>query len=109
MESTVEKVPIYTGRSSPTYVLRVNLCIDCPVRGLCCYHSKKFGNNNIITNPCRYLDGDRKLCTIYEERFTINPICLTIEEAITKGQLPKECLYVFNNKKYQKRIDIKRR
>jgi len=62
-----------------------------------------------MTTPCIFLNLHTNLCSIYEDRFKINPLCLSIEQAIEQGALPKECLYIINNKKYQKRLDVKKR
>ena len=70
-------------------------CDNCPdnIRGLCCYHSAVFGNSKVQTYPCPYLDLKTKLCTIYDNRYELNPMCLTIEQARIMGNLPEGCLY----------------
>lgn len=87
-----------------------NLCLNCPdeIRGLCCYFSCKFSNgeNYILTNhPCKFLEKAR--CTIYEKRHDINKNCLTREEMIICGTIPKQCLYVKENESYQNRNDVR--
>lgn len=85
-----------------------NLCLECTIKRICCYLSRRFGNSNIVVVPCPFFDTNTELCTVYDDRFNINPFCLTIEAATKQGQLPKECLYVIDNINYQKRYDIKK-
>lgn len=80
----------------------MNYCLSCPdsIRGLCCYYSVIIRKGKIIYNiilpnhPCPFLDLDTKLCTIYEERFEINPYCESIKDAIKHNGLPKGCKYL---------------
>lgn len=80
--------------------INVDLCDNCPpnIRGLCCYNGTFIeGQHLLLTKyPCPYLNTITKLCNIYEKRLEWN-YCLSIEKALKKGCLPKECLYV---KKY---------
>ena len=63
-------------------------CIKC---GRCCHHLE-------TGEPCPFLGKDN-LCTVYEKRFKVrwhdskkgSHRCLTIEEAIKKDRLPKDC------------------
>jgi uncharacterized cysteine cluster protein YcgN (CxxCxxCC family) len=88
-----------------------NLCEKCDekIRGLCCYYSEFFeGFNLLLTNhPCKFLNPQTHLCNVYHCRREINPNCMGVEEMIISGMIPKECLYVKNNKKYQKRKDTR--
>ena len=51
------------------------------------------GNNKTRTYPCPYLNLKTKLCTIYDNRYELNPMCLTIDQAKIMGNLPEGCLY----------------
>ena len=89
-----------------------NLCDYCSeaVRGSCCYFSAFIeGMHIILTNhSCKFLHLESKMCTIYKKRHEINPNCLSIEESIIMGLLPKECKYVENDLEYQKRKDTRK-
>ena len=69
-----------------------NMCKRC---GICC-HNKMIINERVhifINNPCKYLN-EKEECRVYEERFKKKDIkCMTLEEAIKAGILPKECGY----------------
>lgn len=91
-----------------------NLCNQCPtsIRGKCCYFLFWIIDNNQIhrivpltKHPCKYLNTKTGRCKIYKKRHEINPNCLTIKEMIISGTIPKQCLYVKDNKEYQKRTD----
>lgn len=95
-------------------VYQKNLCNKCPasIRGKCCYYSTRIIDNNLFywkislsKHPCKYLNTKTGRCRIYKKRHTINANCLTIKEMFLCGTIPKECLYVKNNPKYQKRKD----
>lgn len=70
-------------------------CMNCPVKGDCCYASITIRDKNmILTNhPCKYLNLETKSCTVYEKRKELAPDCLSIGEALKKGALPRECVY----------------
>lgn len=89
-----------------------NLCIRCPehIRGKCCHLNVWAGKEKrfkifLENHACRYLNTESGWCTIYENRYKENPRCRSIEYAIEKGNLIKECLYVKDNKEYQARTD----
>lgn len=89
-----------------------NLCKDCPkeIRGKCCYISGGFDNNYhiILTNhPCKYLDTKTGRCKVYNKRRSHFKNCLSVEEMIICGTVPKECLYVKDNEEYQNRDDTR--
>ena len=93
----------------------LNLCNKCPVsiRGRCCYFSTEIIDNNqnhmkisLSKHPCKYLNTKTGRCKVYKKRYEMNPNCLTIKEMILRGTIPKNCLYVKNNQKYQRRKDI---
>jgi len=46
--------------------------------------------------PCRFLDRDTHLCSVYEERFRVCRDCkkLTILHALFSPYLPEDCGYV---------------
>ncbi|MBN1834216.1 MAG: YkgJ family cysteine cluster protein [Spirochaetales bacterium] len=46
--------------------------------------------------PCRFLDPDTHLCTVYQERFTMCRDCkkLTVFHALFSPYLPADCGYV---------------
>lgn len=68
------------------------LCRRC---GRCCYHKLVVGDLVIaLKDPCTYLDANTKLCTIYENRFELNPDCLNIERGIARRAFPEDCPYV---------------
>ena len=73
-----------------------NYCNTCPtsIRGMCCWFSYFDGEENFIIFPCNYLNKKTRRCTIYKDRFKINPHCLDIDTAYMMGALPKECAYV---------------
>ena len=70
------------------------LCKQC---GACCFEKLEDGRGKIIYTqiPCRYLDVVTRRCKIFENRFSINPICvkLTPELVATLKWLPRECGY----------------
>ena len=88
-----------------------NLCINCEIKGLCCYHSvivvgKNGQRYNVIlkSKPCQFLDLKTKKCLVYKNRYKVNPYCITIKEAIRQNALPVDCLYVKDNEEYKKNV-----
>lgn len=66
-----------------------NLCKKCKIRKYCCYQSVlapsasgKMYNIILKNHPCKFLNPETSLCMVYENRFKLNPYCLTIKEAI---------------------------
>ena len=51
--------------------------------------------------PCKYLDEETRLCTVYERRQEVNPDCLTLEEGIQIGVFPADCPYVADLEDYK--------
>ncbi len=88
-----------------------NLCFKChpDIRGLCCFFTTEIAGYNLILtrHPCKFLDLNSRTCKVYSKRHEMNLNCLTIEEMIIDGAIPKECLYVANNIEYKKRKDIR--
>lgn len=71
-----------------------NLCDDCKVKGECCWLYVIIDNQPQKIAQCIFLDRSTGSCSIYENRHKYNPLCLTIEQVIKQGTLPKECLYL---------------
>lgn len=59
----------------------------------------------MLNQPCKYLDPNTKLCTVYENRFWKKRTCLDVKQAIIDGAVPAGCAYLSKNKrkKYIKR------
>jgi uncharacterized cysteine cluster protein YcgN (CxxCxxCC family) len=73
-----------------------SLCDHC---GLCCYHRSRVNGGGVFINydrPCRFLDAETGLCTVYERRFELNPDCrkVTILHAKFDRLMPPTCAYV---------------
>ena len=72
-----------------------DICRRC---ALCCYERTVTEDSVIIdlTSPCRYLDTETKLCTVYDERLKKNGRCnrLTPFHAMFSSALPPACAYV---------------
>lgn len=68
------------------------LCNNC---GKCCYKKIIVGRTVFITPfPCEFLDTSTNLCTIYDKRKELNPLCLTVEEGLQVSAFPADCPYV---------------
>lgn len=69
------------------------ICKNCPIRGKCCYLSIIIEGYNIHlpSHPCKFLDLEEKLCTVYDDRFARNKYCVTMEQGKQRGYLPKDC------------------
>ena len=68
------------------------LCNNC---GKCCYKKIIVGRSVFITPfPCEFLNTDTNLCTVYERRFELNPLCLSMEEGFKVNAFPEDCPYV---------------
>jgi uncharacterized cysteine cluster protein YcgN (CxxCxxCC family) len=74
----------------------MNLCLECPVRGKCCYHKVIINNvlYILLKCPCSFLDTETGLCKVYEHRFEENPNCLSVERSLELNSLPQRCLYL---------------
>jgi uncharacterized protein len=69
-----------------------NLCNNC---GKCCYKKIIVGRTVFITPfPCEFLNTDTNLCTIYDKRHELNPLCLSVEEGMKVSAFPEDCPYV---------------
>lgn len=68
------------------------LCTNC---GKCCYKKIMVGRIVYITPfPCEFLDTNTNLCTIYDRRKELNPLCLSVPEGMTVSAFPTDCPYV---------------
>jgi Fe-S-cluster containining protein len=68
------------------------LCNNC---GKCCYKKILVGRTVYITPfPCEFLDTATNLCTIYDRRKELNPLCLSVPEGMTVSAFPSDCPYV---------------
>jgi Uncharacterized conserved protein len=77
---------------------REALCRRC---GICCHEKIRFGEMVVITDvPCKFLDVETNLCTVYEERFSRQPLCTTAARSAEAGALPDDCPYVGGISKY---------
>jgi len=69
-----------------------NLCNNC---GKCCYKKIIVGRTVFITPfPCEFLNTDTNLCTIYDKRHELNPLCLSVEQGMKVSAFPEDCPYV---------------
>jgi len=71
-------------------------CHQC---GLCCFEKilQEDGSWLIdLSRPCSWLDVETRLCTVYENRFEVNPRCrrITVPRALFAAYLPPSCGYV---------------
>ena len=68
------------------------LCNNC---GKCCYKKIRVGRIVYITPfPCEFLDTGANLCTIYDRRHELNPLCLDVYDGMTVNAFPSDCPYV---------------
>ena len=67
----------------------------CRRCGRCCYKKIIVLDTVFYTPfPCRFLDIETRLCTVYERRHEANPGCLSVEAGIERGVFPADCPYV---------------
>lgn len=71
----------------------------CNRCGICCYEKKwdHRGRMYIEYNaPCRFLDEEKKICTVFPRRFSLCADCsrVTIFHALFASYLPPSCGYV---------------
>jgi uncharacterized cysteine cluster protein YcgN (CxxCxxCC family) len=84
-----------------------NLCKDCPKPGCCCHYGAMVKGKQVATDePCPFLNITMNRCVIYNERHRF-PECLTIEQMIEMGTVPKWCPYVVDDVAYQARDDTR--
>ena len=73
-------------------VVDEKLCNNC---GKCCYKKIIVGRTVFITPfPCEFLDTATNLCTIYDKRHELNPLCLSVKEGMKVSAFPEDCPYV---------------
>lgn len=73
-----------------------DLCNRC---GRCCYTKEVQPDGTVFidySSPCRYLNSETHLCTVYERRFKVCRECrkVTIFHALWARYMPRECAYV---------------
>ena len=78
------------------------LCRRC---GSCCYEKRHTATGLLVDLrlPCRFLDEETRLCSVYEERFHTCPECrrMTIFHALFSSYLPESCGYVRRFKRWR--------
>ena len=72
-----------------------DLCTGC---GKCCCDKVWRGNKLVtLTSFCKFLDLETNRCSVYKNRFTLEPLCSQIDaDIIEMGALPEDCPYVEN-------------
>ncbi len=65
---------------------------------MCCHERTVYDDGEMdidLTAPCEFLDAERNLCTVYEERLKKCPQCsrVTLRKALSKHYLPPSCAY----------------
>ena len=69
-----------TPEPPPDIPVDEKLCTNC---GKCCYKKLLVGRIVYITPfPCEFLDTKTNLCTIYDRRKELNPLCLSVSQRI---------------------------
>ena len=83
---------------------RENLCRRC---GRCC-RVKLVVEDEVFVLPesCPYLDGDTKLCTVYERRRQVNRDCADMQTAMLARVFPADCPYVADRPDYRPPIEV---
>jgi uncharacterized cysteine cluster protein YcgN (CxxCxxCC family) len=80
-----------------------SICLRC---GECCRLKARTPSGLVVFTPfrCKHqaVDGH---CMVYEHRHSVNPACLTIEEAIVASCLPDTCPYVAGKTNYHGPVD----
>ena len=72
-----------------------DICTRC---GLCCFQRDRVEGELVIHEhaPCRFLDTEKRLCTVYDTRLSTCKECrkLTVFHALFSRYLPDSCGYV---------------
>ena len=80
-----------------------DICTQC---GACCYRRDRIDGQLIVNKqaPCRFLDTDDNLCTVYTTRFKKCAEChqVTLFHALFSRYLPDDCGYVQKFRFWQK-------
>ena len=75
------------------------VCRRC---GQCCYYKIYLDEDLCYTPfPCRFLDLETRLCSVYERRHEVNRACIDLVSAIEMEILPDGCPYVVGFKGYR--------
>ena len=86
------------------------ICRKC---GRCCYEKLEDGRGKIIytQNACQYLNLETHQCTIFEQRFERNPLCvqLTPELVSELHWLPVDCAYRPPTARFTRKSSTQRR
>lgn len=79
----------------------------CQRNGRCCQEKIKIGEVVVTTDvPCRYLDENTRLCTVYNLRHDAHVRCLTVEEGIVSAVFPPYCPYMRHVAGYRGTISL---
>lgn len=90
-------------RAKELAVADESLCRRC---ARCCYEKLLIGDEVVLTRvPCRFLDLETRLCTVYAHRHEENIRCLTVEEGIAARAFPSDCPYVQDCAAYRPPLD----
>lgn len=92
---TFEKRAGRTPKNKPEHEAKCHHC------GNCC--SIKLAVDNVVCDTgvyCPFLDKQSKLCSVYEERFDVSPICHPIDALFKIGMAPASCGYVGDYENY---------
>lgn len=82
-----------------------DICLQC---GRCCYHCSVSEDKLVRTDvPCKYLNTVSHLCEKYLDRFWLDVVCLTIQEATRQRVLPSDCPYVADVADYEGPEEVK--
>jgi uncharacterized cysteine cluster protein YcgN (CxxCxxCC family) len=95
MEQTVNQFWKTKSLNEMTEAEWESLCDHC---GICCLHSVRDGKTGKIKHlsaACRYLDLSTCCCSVYKDRFKIDPNCekLSPEKLRRIIKLPRTCAY----------------
>lgn len=84
-------------------------CLGCPTLGACCFYGARVCGKDIMTDHhCPLLDTETGLCMDYKNRRKVRgKECLTVEEMIEQGTVPRWCVYVKDDKEYQERVNTR--
>src|SRR5579862_2560098 len=86
------KAPRHPEKAPPDKPVDEKLCNNC---GKCCYKKIIIGRIVYITPfPCEFLNTATNLCTIYDRRKELNPLCLSVPEGMKVSAFPVDCPYV---------------
>lgn len=76
----------------------------CKRCGKCCHRLEevdgRFVRHDTLT--CEYFDAETRKCTVYQNRFMVNPMCreviqICVAEWLENGFLPPDCGYANNS------------